>query len=115
MSARTASLWWALAITFGLFGFDAVARTTKIAGASSPGPHSVRGDDRVTSSSSSSSVVAESDPKLSEIQKLQLQNLLLARDLAQARLDALVKELTRPGYDLMGSGEYVKQEKAVAP
>ena len=54
-------------------------------------------------------------PTLTDLQKLTLQNLLLARDNAQLRLDAYVKELTVPGYDLVGTGTYVKTPKADTP
>jgi hypothetical protein len=107
VSPRTA--WWAtLAVTVGLFGVGATLQTSPMSAARSDLRVTPRGDDRVKASSSSS-VVADADPKLTEIQKLHLQNLLLARDLAQARLEALVKDLTIPGYDLMATGEYRKQ------
>jgi hypothetical protein len=100
--------WWGtLAITVGLFVVGAMLGDTGTVGARSPRSHQGRGDDRVNTSSSSS-VVDANAPMLTELQKLQLQNLLLARDLAQARLDALVTALTVPGYDLLGSGEYRK-------
>jgi hypothetical protein len=109
--------WWAtLAITVGLFVVGANLGDTGTVGARSQAPHQGHGDDRATASSASSAVVAASDaPTLTEIQTLQLQNLWLARDLAQARLEAFVHAVTVPGYDLLGSGAYVKQEKAVSP
>lgn len=48
-------------------------------------------------------------PKLTDVQRLTLSNLLLARDNAQLRLDAYVKDIAVPGYDLTTAGEYVKQ------
>lgn len=54
-------------------------------------------------------------PKLTEVQKLTLTNLILMRDNAQLRLDAFVKELTVAGYDLTTAGDYVKTPEAVTP
>lgn len=47
-------------------------------------------------------------PKLTEVERLTLQNKVLRAQLAQAELDALVKEHLVPGYDLTADGNYVK-------
>lgn len=54
-------------------------------------------------------------PKLTDVQRLTLQNLILSRDNAQLRLDAFVQSITVPGYDLTTTGDYVKQTEKVAP
>lgn len=60
-------------------------------------------------------VRADAPPKLSDLNILRLQNALLTRDLAQARLDALVRELTVPGYELQASGDYIKATEKEKP
>lgn len=61
-------------------------------------------------------LLADSPPKLTDVQRAQLTIAILTRDNAQLRLDALVKELTVPGYDLTTTGEYVKKlDPAGAP
>lgn len=52
-------------------------------------------------------VRADAPPKLTDVQHLVLQNRILARDLAQAQLDAVVREYSVAGYDLTAAGEYV--------
>lgn len=52
-------------------------------------------------------------PKLTDVQRLTLQNKVLRARLAQAELDATVKEYSVPGYDLTADGDFVK--KADAP
>lgn len=54
-------------------------------------------------------------PKLTEVQRLMLQNKVLRARLAQAELDAIVKEYTIPGYDLTAEGDYVKHPEKAAP
>lgn len=56
---------------------------------------------------------ADDAPTLTELQKTRLEARILAVELAQARLDALIKDLTVPGYDLTREGTYVK--KPVTP
>jgi hypothetical protein len=51
-------------------------------------------------------------PTLTDAQKAQLTIAILTRDNAQLRLDALVKELSRDGYDLTAAGDYVKKAEA---
>lgn len=64
---------------------------------------------------SGAAILLADAPKLTDVQRLTLTNLILARDNAQLRLDALVRELTVTGYDLTTTGDYVKQTEKVAP
>lgn len=52
-------------------------------------------------------------PKLTDLQRLTVQNRVLAYQLAQAQLEAVVKELAVPGYEIdLQRIDYVKKTEA---
>lgn len=58
-------------------------------------------------------LTASDGPKLTDVQKLTLQNRILSFQLAQAQLEAAVKDLQVPGYDLdLNTQTYVKKPDA---
>jgi hypothetical protein len=60
-------------------------------------------------------LTAQDTPQLSELQKAKLEARILAVELAQARLDALLRELDQPGYNLTREGTYVKKAEPAKP